>query len=130
MTRAWPTVPFTRRKTRATQNQAMASRRIFCCVVSFSSTFAGCARLVFMRHRDRAIGLNGCSVFQAGILKELAIRTAFANFELHEVGRINARITRRTEVALGVTDGLLQTRHGNVAKRICAEEFANFGGSV
>src|SRR5215475_12153322 len=119
ITRAWPTVPLTRSRIRMTQNHAIASRRTFCCVVRFSSGLAGfvcLAGLAFMRHRDRAIGLDGRGVFHAGILEQLAVGTALANFQLHEVGGINARITRRTKCPLGITDGLLQTGERNVTQ--------------
>src|SRR5215470_16016052 len=106
MTRAWPIVALIRRKTRITQNQAIASRRIFCSVVSFSSGLAGFVFLVFMRHRDRSVGLHGSGVFRAGIFEQLAVGPAFANFELHKVGGINTRVTRRAEGAFGVSDRL------------------------
>src|SRR5689334_18880006 len=53
MTRACPTAPLMRRKTRPTQNHAMISRRIFCSVVSFCSGFFDAAS--FKCHR---IGWN------------------------------------------------------------------------
>src|SRR5215813_5080462 len=131
ITRAWPTVPLTSTKMRMTQNQAMASRVTFCWVVRFSSDFfclSGLAGLVFMRHRDWAVGLYGSGTFHAGLFQKLPVRAALANFELHEVGRINARITRRTKRALGIADGLFQSGERNVAERIGAEEFADFRG--
>src|ERR1700751_1887572 len=99
MTRAWPTVPFTRRRMRITQNQAIASRRTFCSVVRFSSGLAGLVFLAFLRHRDWAIGLYWCGIFHARFLEQLAVRAAFANFKLHEVGGIVARRTRRTKLS-------------------------------
>src|SRR5262249_49059698 len=133
MTRAWPTVPLTSTKMRMTQNHAIASRVTFCCVLRFSSDFfclSGLAGLVFMRHRDWAVGLHGSGIFHARLFQKLAVRAALANFELHKVGRINACITRRTKSALGIADGLFQSGERNVAKRIRAEEFTDFFGLV
>src|SRR5579859_1610033 len=126
MTRAWPIEALISKKMRMTQNHARASRRTFCSVVRWSSGFTGLEFLVFMRHRDRAVGLDGRGILHAGIFQKLAIRTALANFELHEVGEINTRITRRTKVTFGVADGLFQAVERDVAKRIGAEKFADF----
>src|SRR5207302_6499522 len=118
ITRAWPTAALIRRKIRMTQVHAMTSRRTFCCGVRFSSGLRCFGCLAFMRHRDWAVGLNWRGIFDAGIFEELAVRAAFANLKLHEIGWINTRITRRTEVALGVADGLFQAVERDVAERI------------
>src|SRR5215467_10253219 len=135
MTRAWPTVALIRRKTRITQNQASASRRIFCSVVRFSSDWADfpffdLAGLTFMGHRDWAVGLDWRRVLNAGIFQQLPVCAAFANFQLHEVGWINARITRRTKIAFGVVHRLLQSGERDVTERIRPEEFADLFGRI
>ena len=55
---------------------------------------------------------------------------ALADFELHEIRGIDAGITRRTELAFGVIHGLAQCGERDVAKRIRAEELANFFGGI
>src|SRR5579864_520288 len=108
MTRAWPTVPLISKKIRMTQNQAIISRHTFCCVVSFSS---GCVFfcLAFMRHRNGSIGLYCGGVLHSRVFHQLSVGAAFANFELHKVRGIVARITRRAKRALGVVYCLAQS---------------------
>jgi hypothetical protein len=43
------------------------------------------------------------------------VPVALAYFELHEIGGIDARITRRAEVAFGVVDGLAERGERDVA---------------
>src|SRR5437899_1060989 len=60
----------------------------------------------------------------------LDVGSALAHFQLHQIRWINARITRRTEPARGITDRAAQGRQRNVAQRISAKEFADFLGRV
>src|ERR1700682_2137644 len=117
MTRAWPTAPLTSRKIKPTQNQARISRRIFCSVERASSCSLR-GFLAFTCHRYDFFA------------DAASARSAFPNFELHEIGRVVARITGSAERTIGVTDGLLQSGERNVTERIRAQETADFLRSV
>src|SRR5690242_11017107 len=113
-------VPLMSRNARTTQNQAKISRRIFCSRVRLDSgVFVG---LAFTFHRNRR-DFRGFTV-------AIFLRPGVADFELDEVGRVDARITGRAEASLGVSDRLLESIQGNVAEGIGAQEFADLGGAV
>src|SRR5207253_786103 len=59
-----------------------------------------------------------------------AVWRALAYLELHQVRRVDTRIARGTEPALGITDSPAKRRERNVAQRIRAEEFANLFRSI
>src|SRR5205823_447323 len=59
-----------------------------------------------------------------------SLGSGFAHFQLHEVGWVNTRITGRAKPTVGVRDGLFERRKREVAKRIRAEEFADFLGRL
>src|SRR5579871_2913413 len=56
---------------------------------------------------------------------ELPVTATLAYFHLYKVGRIVARITRRTECALCIVHRLPQSLKGHVAERICAQKPAD-----
>src|SRR5271167_543669 len=140
MTRAWPMVPLIRRKASPTQNQARASRCTRLPMGSFGSSVAFTVSLpaslpvrfcivsafTFHRHRlfDRYV------VRRVAVLCLRGVPVVLADFELHEVRRIDAGITRRTKLAFGVIHGLAQRGKRNVAERIRAEKLANLLGSI
>src|ERR1700722_4101662 len=144
MTRACPMGPLISRKASPTQNQSSTSRwtrwpmgslgsSIFlpeALPVSFTVSLAigSCVVSAFTFHRHGS--LHMCVVRSVAIFLFRGVAVALANFELHEIGRIDSGITRRTELAFGVIHGLAQGGERNVAERIRAEEFANFFGSV
>src|SRR5580704_1002651 len=129
ITRAWPMVPLIRRKARPTQNQAMISRWIFVFTGRFSSS---CVFFfsAFTFHRHWALGGRGFTAVTLDSFAGLAVGSAFAHFQLHEIGRIVPRITRRTKLAFGIAEGLPERWQGYIAERIGAEEFADFLGRV
>src|SRR5437762_2838012 len=125
MTRAWPIVPLMSRKTRPTQNQAIISRWIFVFTGKFaSSCFFFFSAFTF--HHQRPLCGRGFNAVAWGMFAGLAVGSAFAHLQLHQIRGINARITRRTEPASGITDGAAQRRKRNVAQRIGAQELADF----
>src|SRR6266849_288811 len=129
MTRACPIVPLISRKARPTQNHAMISRWI----LVFTGKFA-CSCLVFFSvftfHHHRPLCGRGFTAVSMSSFAGFAVGSAFAHLELHQIRRIDARITRRTELAFSITDRAAQRREGNVAERIGTEEFADFFGRV
>src|SRR5580658_4547656 len=128
MTRAWPMVPLMRRNASPTQNQARASRRTRVPMGSLGSSvfLAGvltvsspaslplgfCLTSAFTFHRHRLF--HRCVVRRVAVLCVWDVAVALAHFELHEVCRIDAGITRRTELAFGVVHGLAQRRKRDV----------------
>src|SRR5712691_9816523 len=100
ITRAWPMVPLIRRNTSPTQNHAMISRWIFVPTGTFASCFFFLSAFTFHRHRP----LRGPG-FTAGNLHPgtgFAVRRAFPHLQLHQTGRIGARVTRSAEMAFCV----------------------------
>src|SRR6266436_5611064 len=126
MTRAWPIVPLIRRKASPTQNQAITSRFTRWAMGSLGSAMALLAALTvslpatlpislslgfsvasaFTFHRHRSF--EKCVVRRVSVLGIWSGSVAFANFELYEIRGIDARVTRRTELAFGVIHGLAQ----------------------
>src|SRR5580704_247069 len=112
MTRAWPMVPLIRRKASPTQNQARTSRWTRWPIGSLGSSAALLATLPTSLPVSLAIGFSVTSAFTFHRHRSLDMRVvryvaillfrsaaaALANFELHEIGRIDARVTRRTEL--------------------------------
>src|SRR5580693_1857720 len=125
ITRAWPMVPLIKRKARPTQNHAIISRWILVFTGRFSSS---CVFFfsAFTFHRHWALGGRGFTAVTLDSFAGLAVGGAFAHFQLHEIGRVVPRITRRTKLAFGIAEGLAQRGERDVAERIGAEEFANF----
>src|SRR6516225_3973959 len=122
ITRACPSVPLISMNARITQNQAMIS--LFTRAPSDESaasladpflmfTFAASA---FTFHRHYLFDFRRCCVF--------------ANLQLHQVGRIDTRITRRTEVPCGVIHRLPQPGKRQVPQRIRAQVLADLLRSV
>src|SRR5258708_13718827 len=107
ITRAWPIVPLMRRKTRPTQNHAIISRWILvftgklasACLVFFSA---------FTFHHHRPLCGRGFTSVSMGSFTGFAARGAFTHLQLHQVRRVDARITRRTKLACGITDRAAQ----------------------
>src|SRR5208282_3658919 len=144
MTRACPMVPLIKRNTSPTQNQARASRRtrvpigslgssaFLAGVLAFSSPtslpLGFCFTSAFTFHRHRLF--HRSVVRRVAVLCVWGVAVALADFELHEIRGIDAGITRRTELAFGVIHGLAQGGKRDVAERICAQELADFFGSV
>src|SRR5215470_11978289 len=122
MTRAWPTAPLMSSTARTTQNQATTSRHTFCSLESGGSMFlldfasgAFCLRffLTFTFHHHRSV------------VGQFAEARSLSYFQLDQIGRVVPRITRRTEIALGVVDGLAQTGKGDVAEGIGSQKAAD-----
>src|SRR5436309_2310624 len=133
MTRAWPMVPLISRNTSPTQNQAITSRWTFVLIGRFASgffAFSGFALSAFTMHRHRPFCGSGFTVYCNRSGGRIFGGTAPANLQLHQVGRVNTRIARPTESALVVADGLFERGQREVAKRIRAEEFADFFGRL
>src|SRR4030095_502645 len=119
MTRAWPTAPLMSRKARPTQNHATISRRTLCSIVSRGSFFLSAllpADFLFWAFLSFTFHHYG------SIFRQLAQIRSCAYFQLNQIGRVVSRITRRTEIAFGVVDGLAQTGKGEVAERVGAEK--------
>src|SRR5277367_1089129 len=130
MTRAWPMVPLMSRKTRATQNQAMTSRCTRWPMGSLgSSGFAGALTASFALAGSVPIGFSVVSAFtfhryrpfertfvgSVAVLLFSEDAVGLADFELDEIRWIDACVTRRTELAFGVVDGLAEGRKGDIA---------------
>src|SRR5262249_25905147 len=133
MTRAWPMAPLISRKTSPTQNHAMISRWIFVFTGRLASAFFAFSVFslsAFTMHHHRPLCGRGFAFYCNRSFRRLAVGIGPADFQLHKIGRVNARIARRTEPALGISDGLLEGRKGEIAERIRAEEFADFLGRV
>src|SRR5689334_14051319 len=134
MTRAWPMAPLISKKTSPTQNQAMTSRWIFVFTGTFASAFFDFSVFslfslsAFTMHHHRPFSGPGFTFYCNRSFRRFADRIGAANFQLHKIGRVNARITRRTEPAFGIGDGLLEGRKREIAEGIRAEEVANFLG--
>src|SRR5262249_49026457 len=78
------------------------------------------------RWNDRkVVRRTGCDA-----VRGLAVAGGLADFELNQVGRVRARITRRTEGALGISDRLPKSLHRYIAERISTKEATDFLGSV
>src|SRR5437763_1125072 len=133
MTRAWPMAPLISKKTRPTQNQAMTSRWIFVFTGTFASVFFAFSVFsfsVFTMHHHRPFSGRGFPYHCNRSFRRFTGRIGHANFQLHKIGRINTRITRRAEPAFGISDGLLQGRKREIAEGTRAEEFADFLGRI
>src|SRR5579863_681029 len=118
MTRAWPIVPLISRNASATQNHAMISfwMRLFMGGLAASSfCFPLLFLSAFMFHRHRPFCLDRIVCVALHCAAVLGAAASFAHLELHQVGRIDARVTRRAEPALGVIHGLLESSHRQVA---------------
>src|SRR5271170_2246584 len=119
MTRAWPSVPLMSMKARMTQNQAMISLFTFTLMGTSGSfaeaflffTFVSSAFTIHHHSFRRFVGLG-----------------AFADFELHEVGGIDAGVAGGAERAVGITDRAAKAGEREIAERIGAEKFANLLG--
>src|SRR5215470_767548 len=135
MTRAWPMVPLISRKARPTQNQAMISRRILVPTGTLASDFFFLSDFSFfsaftMHHHRPQCGHGLIFYCSRGFhcnrrFGRLSVGGRLAHFQLHEIGRIDARITRRTETPFGISDGLLEGGKGEVTERVSAEELAD-----
>src|SRR5229473_8491428 len=137
MTRAWPMAPLMSRKTRPTQNHAIISRWIFVPTGTLASGFFFLSALTlsallsaFTMHHHRRLCGPGSILYCSRRSVQLPIGSGLAYLELYEIGRVNSRITRGTEPALGIGDGLFERRQGKVAERIRAKEFADFFGRI
>src|SRR5439155_18197819 len=84
----------------------------------------------FTFHHHRPLCGRGFTAVARSIFAGFAVWRAFAYLELHQVRRVDTCITRRAELAFGITDSPAKRRERNVAQRIRAEEFANFFRSV
>src|SRR5262249_29519702 len=116
-----------RRNTKPTQNHATISRRTFCSMVSCGSFFllafaSGdfllCAFLSFTFHHHR-------SAFCW--LREIC---SFTYFQLDQIRRVIAGITRRAEITFAVIHGLAQSSKRNVSEGVGTKEGANIFGRV
>src|SRR5690349_16659433 len=133
MTRAWPMAPLISKKTSPTHNQAMTSHWIFVCTGTFASVFFAfpvSSFSAFTMHHHRPFSGRGFIFYCNRSFHPFAVRIRLANFQLHKIGRVNPRITRRTEPAFGISDSLFEGRKREIAERIRAEEFADFFGRV
>src|SRR5271168_4050031 len=140
MTRAWPMVPLIRRKASPTQNQASASRctrlptgsfgssAVFAVAPPTSLPVGFCIVSAFTFHRHWLF--KSYVVRRVAVLCVRRVSVALADFELHEIGRIDSGITRRAELAFSVIHGLAQSGERNVTERIRAEKLANLLGRV
>src|SRR5215467_665970 len=128
MTRAWPMAPLISRKTSPTQNQAMTSRWILVFTGTVSSVFlvfSDFSLSAFTMHHHRPFSGRGFTFHCNRSLRRFAVRIGPAHFQLHKIGWVNTRITRRTEPVFGISDGLLERKKGKIAEGIRAEEFAD-----
>src|SRR5579859_1682869 len=105
ITRAWPIVPLISKKTSATQNQAMIS----CCTFWPTGTLRGCSSLLrfgsdFMFHRH---GMFHRALLGSAVGRALRLSRAIADFQLHQVRRIDAGVAGRAVVALRIVYRLL-----------------------
>src|SRR5690242_13047984 len=133
MTRAWPMAPLISKKTSPTQNQAMTSRWIFVFTGTFASVFFAfsvSSFSAFTMHHHRPFSGRGFTFHCNRSFRRFALRIGPANFQLHKIGRVNPRVTRRTEPAFGISDSLFEGRKREIAERVRAEEFADFFGRV
>src|SRR5216684_1706492 len=114
ITRAWPMVPLMSKNPSATQNQAMISRCTFC-----PTGTLGCASLLglgsaFMFHRHGMFDWTFTTV--AAHRVTCFVHNAFADFQLHQVRWIDARVAGSAIVALGVAHRLFQSGKRKVAQ--------------
>src|SRR5579864_8870721 len=121
MTRACPIAPLISRKTSPTQNQEITSRRILAFTGAFSSFFFLSA---FTMHHNRMLCEPGFTFYCTRRSARFSVRSALAYLQLYKVGRVNPRITRRTEAPFGIGDGLFEGRKREVAERVRPNEFA------
>src|SRR5579862_3057577 len=97
ITRAWTMVPSISRNARITQNQETTSRQIFSFVVAAAGwLFSG--------------GASAVSAF-----------TMSLHFQLHQLGRVAARVARGAEFSFVVRGGFAQRRERKVSQRIGAQ---------
>src|SRR5260370_13365066 len=102
MTGACWSVRLMRRTTRPTENHAIISRWILvftgklasACLVFFSA---------FTFHHHRPLCGRGFVSISMGSFAGFAVGSSFAHLKLHQPRRIAARITRRTQLAFGLT---------------------------
>src|SRR5260370_8331720 len=120
ITRAWPSVPLIKRNATATHIQAMISGLPFRRSGRFSPFFFS----EFTIHRHG----SGCGLFflpgRAG--RGPPIDLFVIHFELHQLGRVVARIAGSAELAFGVAQGLLQAGEGEIAARGRVAKLADF----
>src|SRR6266566_7295514 len=131
MTRACPMVPLISRNTSPTQNQAITSRWTFVLIGTFASgffAFSVFALSAFTMHHHRPFCGSGFTAYCNRSGGPIFGGTAPANLQLHQVGRVNPRIARRTESAFAVGDGLFERSKREIAERIRTDEFADFFG--
>src|SRR5260370_20964758 len=79
-----------------------------------------------MFHHHRPLCGRGFTAVARSSFAGFAVGRAFADLKLHQIRRVDTRITRRAELAFGVTDRAAQRWEGNVAAQIGATEFDNF----
>src|SRR2546428_2290240 len=128
MTRAWLMATLMSRKTRPTQNQAIISRWIFVFTGTFASGFFFFSAFTLHHHRPlcgpeftfHCSRRSGC----------LPVGRGLADFQLHEIRWIDARITRRTKPAFGIGHSLPECGKGKVAEGIGADKFTGLFGRV
>src|ERR1700740_2693607 len=100
ITRACPSVPLINRNARITQNQAITSlftRALIGTAASFASSF-----FVF-------IFTASAFTFHRHFFLEFRGAISFFHFQLHQVRRVHARVTRRAEFSFGVIPRLPQS---------------------
>src|SRR5882762_5679693 len=83
-----------------------------------------------MFHHNRPLCGRGFHAVAWGMFAGFAVGSVFAHLKLHQIRRINARVTRRTEPPRGIADRSAQRRERNIAQRIGAQELADFFGRV
>src|SRR5690242_15078787 len=136
MTRAWPMAPLISKKTSPTQNQAMTSRWIFVFTGTFASAFfdfsvfSVFSTSAFTMHHHRPFSGRGFPFHCNRSFRGFAVGIGPANLQLHKIGRVNPRITRRTEPVFGISDGLLEGRKREIAEGVRAEELADLLGRI
>src|SRR5580693_839382 len=129
-------VPLIRRNASPTQNHARISRCTRLPMGSLGSSAFLDGVLTVSSPASLPLGFCFASaftfhrhwLFDRCVVRSVAV--ALADFELHEIGRIDARITGRTELAFGVADGLAERRERDVPQRIRAEKLANLLGGI
>src|SRR5215470_8042460 len=100
ITRACPSVPLISMNARITQNQAMISLLARALSELSAASFA----VPFLISTFAASAFT----FHRHCLFDFSRRDVFADLQLHQVGRIHTRITRRTEAPVGVIQRLPQ----------------------
>src|SRR5215831_13189796 len=132
MTRAWPMAPLMSRKTSPTQNQAITSRWILVFTGTLASTFFvfSFSLSAFTMHHHRPFSGRGFAFHCNRSFRRFTVRIRPAYFQLHKIGRVNPRITRRTEPVFGIGDSLLEGRKREIAERIRGQELADLFGQI